>query len=124
MIIRAYRPEDEETIVALRDHYHPTLGLPSRKRAIIEGVVEKEGRTVAYGVVSTFAEAVLVMDMNISTRDKLWVIRELMHGAIMGTRIRDLDELHVAAEDPKWAGILKQRFGFSHRSGEALVREV
>lgn len=120
---REYKPEDEPAIKSLRDHFHPDVLLPPRNGRIIEGVIEEEGKLIAYGVVATFAEAVLVMDLEQSLRKKYDIVRILMNGAIMAVRLKDIGELHVTATDPKWAGVLERLYGFKSKTG-ALVLEV
>ncbi len=124
MIIRAYRPEDESTIRAIRDRHHKDLALPPRDNRIIEGVVTDERGIAAYGVVATFAEAILVMDLDRSLREKHWIVHNLMDGAIMGTRVRDVGELHVTTTELKWAKVLERQYGFKPVDGQALVREA
>lgn len=90
---------------------------------IIQGVIEKDSSIVAYGVVATFAEAVMVMNLDLSLRERYDIVHTLMDGAIMGTRTKDVVELHVTVTDPKWGKVLERQYGFKPVVG-ALVLEV
>jgi hypothetical protein len=97
------------------------FGIPNRNHLVTQGVVEKDGTVVAYGMVKQFAEAILVLDLDESTKAKVEAIRILMEVAIMDSTKQGVEQLHVFVQDPAFAEILKKHFGFVPCTGQALV---
>lgn len=102
--------------------FHKTgFGIPGRNHVVTQGVVESHGKVIAYGQVKAFCEAIMVLDLEEPTREKIEAVRKLMEIAIMDSTNTGYEQMHVFVQDPEFAKILKKHFGFQPCSGEALV---
>ncbi len=124
MIIRAYKPEDEDQILKLTARDHPDLSLPPRNNVYGDVVIEENDSVVAYGLIGTFAEAIMLMDRTLPLKDRIAIVSEFMTLTLTILRARGIKELHAISTDPKWSKVLTSKYGFNPRDGEALVREV
>ena len=87
-------------------------------------VIVNGERLSGYGAVKRFTEAVLVLDKQGSTREKVESLKKLMNAAIFETKKVGVSELHVFTTDDSFANILKKHFNFVNIKGHALVREL
>ena len=126
MIIRPFAPTDAEKINEIYAQHHAgSFSVPSLERGVISGVtVNDNSEITGFGIVTLLAEAVLVMDLDISNREKKETIEKLLWLAIQGVSKTKMDGIHAFVQDPRFAAVLKQAFGFRTWKGEALYLEL
>jgi hypothetical protein len=118
MRIRPVLPEDTEAINSIfTKHHKDAFGIPDK--TITEAIVSEEDRVIAYGAVTLLAEAVMVLDLDASLREKDFALKQLIWQAIQGVSGK-MDGLHAFVQDPEFAKVLKKHFGFKTCKGEAL----
>lgn len=126
MIIRPYAPDDAEKINEIFSRFHAdSFSVPPLERGIVSGVVTNDySKITGFGIVSILAEAVMVMDLDISLKEKKETIEKLIWLAIQGVQNAGLDGIHAFVQDPNFASVLKKHFGFRTCKGEALYLEL
>jgi hypothetical protein len=127
MIIRAFRESDIEPISDIWEQYHSTdYGLPDRSKAVIDAVVEHEGKVIGYGQVKLFAEAMLFLDKDAPQRPRILALKALMLEAFRGTESAGLNELYAFINDPKLLALIQKHFHFTpaERPGQLLIKEL
>lgn len=102
-------------------HHKDSFGIP--KETITDAVISEDDRLIAYGAVTLLAEAVMVLDLDASLKEKDWAIKQLLWQAIQGVSGK-MDGIHAFVQDPKFAALLKKHFGFKTCKGEALYLEL
>lgn len=126
MKLRSFRPSDVQIIDQIwREHHSDDFSVPARDNALIDAVVEnKAGEVIAYGQVKLFAEAMLILDLNASQREKVFAIKSLMLEAFRGADIAGIKQMYAFIQDPDFALLIKRHFGFDTvNKGEVLLRE-
>lgn len=124
--LRSFRRSDIEAIDRIwQEHHSDNFSVPDRQNAVIDAVVEnKHGEVIAYGQVKLFAEAMLILDLNASQRDKIQAIKSLMLEAFRGADMAGIKQMYAFIEDPDFALLIKRHFGFETiHKGELLLRE-
>lgn len=122
MRIRSVLPEDTEAVERIfTQHHKDSFGIP--KKCFLDAIVSEEDKVIAYGAVTLLAEAVMVLDLDASLKEKDWALRQLIWQAIQGVSGK-MDGLHAFVQDPKFAELLKKHFGFRTCKGEALYLEI
>lgn len=124
--LRSFRRSDIEAIDRIwREHHSDDFSVPDRQNALIDAVVEnKHGEVIAYGQVKVFAEAMLILDLNASQREKIQAIKSLMLEAFRGADMAGIRQMYAFIEDPDFALLIKRHFGFETvNKGELLLRE-
>lgn len=126
MHIRRYRPSDLEAVSKLWEkHYSQEFSLPSLLPRIVEAVVEDDwGEIVGFGVVKVFAEAVMVLDKDRSTRDRAESMDLLMKLAVDGVSQVGAKQLHVFVSDENFGNVLRKHYDFKEPSLKVLVKEI
>lgn len=102
----------------------PGLGVPSTRNMVVNGIVEKDGKLLAYGVVKLFGEASLIVDNDISKKDKAKVIREVMNIAILASRGKGLEYLYLISNSDSFSDVLRKSYGFINCPGQLLMLDL
>ncbi len=124
MIIRGVKTDDVLQLRALCDKYsHAGFDLPAKNNIFADAVVEHEGKIVAYGIVKLLAEAILIMDHSVSTKERAEALTLLIQEAVKETSKKNLLELQAVCE-PKFASVMKKHYGFQQVVGELLTLDI
>jgi hypothetical protein len=126
MRLREFRDSDIPVIDAIwRAHHADDFSVPNRKNAIVDAIVENDdGEVIAYGQVKAFAEAMLVLDLNASRRERIVAVKLLMMEAFRGANNAGLEQMYCFIKDPDFATLVEKHFGFSIvDKGEVLLKE-
>lgn len=107
-------------------NWRGVYSMPNRNNAIVDAVVEGESGLVAYGQVKLFAEAMLFLDPTKPKRERVRALQLLMTEAFRGTRKAGIEELYAFIEDPNFASLIANRYGFKvlDTPGKLLLRGV
>ena len=101
------------------------FNLPSRKNVVTEATVtNKNGDVVAYGMVKAFAESVIILDPDASSKDKISSLSQLMRQAIRDSHLAGFDQVHGFFKSDKFAEVMKKHYGFKDPYGKCLVLEI
>lgn len=108
------------------DHHSDYYGLPNRRSAIIDAVVEDNGKIIGYGQVKLFAEAMLFLDKSAPLRSRVVALKKLMLEAFRGTEQAGIKEMYAFINDPDFALLIQKHFRFyaADKPGELLVKEL
>lgn len=100
----------------------PNIDVPSLENMITNAVIENEktGQILGYGAVKLFAEAILILDKQLSKRDKAQALVEAMRNAIVFSKDAGLEHLFAVASDPSFARVLENRYKFNRIPGVLL----
>lgn len=126
MKIRPFRQSDIEPIDRIwREHHSSDFSVPNRNNAVTDAVVEKDGKVIAYGQVKLFAEAMLILDKDATTRDRVEALKLLMLEAFRGVDTAGIEDVYCFIKDPAFAGLISKHFGFEvvEEPGELLLRK-
>jgi hypothetical protein len=110
-----------------KEHHSQDFSIPSVDGSITNLVVRSDnssGNIIAFGMVKVLAEAILVMDMNASARNRTQALKVLFMEAFRACRERKIEQMHVSVSDPDFAELLKKHYGFEDCKGQMLVVEV
>lgn len=123
--LRSFRESDIEPIDEIwRKHHNNDFSVPDRKNILIDAVVERDGKVIAYGQVKLFAEAMLILDLDASLRDRIAAIKLLMAEAFRGANEAQMRQMYCFIQDPDFATLISRHFGFDIvDKGELLFRE-
>lgn len=124
--LRSFRHSDIPAIDRIwQEHHSSDFSVPDRSNSLIDAVVEnKNGEVIGYGQVKLFAEAMLILDLNASQREKIQAIKSLMLEAFRGADMAGIKQMYAFIEDPDFALLIERHFGFSRiHKGELLLRE-
>lgn len=123
MFLRGYKSADAGKINRIWiSHHMDNFGIPRNDEHIVtQGVIEADGEAIAYGMVKLFAEAIMVLDLNASQRQKVEAMKLLMEAAVAEAKSKGLEQMHVFVKRPSLADILRKHFSFVDCSGDALV---
>lgn len=125
--LRSFQPSDVEAINEIWERYHRNeFSVPNRDNAIIDAVVEDDGKVIGYGQVKLFAEAMFILDLNASQRSKVEALILLMTEAIRGCSISGIEDLYCFIRDPQFASLISKHFSFEivDNPGELLLRRL
>lgn len=125
MIIRPYKQSDFKSVDRIYKKFHQqNFFIPDATNVVTSAIVENEGKFIAFGMVKLFAEAILVLDLNESKRNKTEAIQELMLEALAASKDRGLSQLHTFIQDEYFARMMKKHYNFQDCVGKALVLEL
>lgn len=93
-------------------HHADSFGLPNENKAVGSQICEVDGKLAAYGQLKLLAEALIVLDMDLSTRKRVECIIEMLTYCINGAKKSGLEQIHVFIKDENYAKILQERFSF------------
>jgi N-acetylglutamate synthase-like GNAT family acetyltransferase len=125
MILRSFRDEDIPAIDKIwRDHHSSDFSVPDRRNKIVDAVVVENEKIIGYGQVKLFAEAMLILDLSASRRQKVDAIKLLMAEAFRGCDQAGIHQVYAFIKDPLFATLISKHFGFEIvDKGELLLRE-
>jgi len=126
MRLRSFRETDIEAIDRIwQEHHSDAFSVPDRSNSVVDAVVENDkGKLIGYGQVKLFAEAMLIMDLNATRREKIQTIKLLMLEAFRGADVAGIKQMYAFIQDPDFALLIKRHFGFDTvNKGELLLRE-
>jgi hypothetical protein len=125
--LRSFRWQDTPEISKIwEEHHSDYYGLPNRRSAVVDAVVEDNGKIVGYGQVKLFAEAMLFLDKSASLRSRVRALQMLMLEAFRGTEQAGLSEIYAFINDPDFALLIQKHFRFyvADKPGELLIKEL
>lgn len=125
IISREFRVSD---IPAIDEIYQrqPSLGVPNLQNVIINStLVESDtGKIVGYGVVKVFAEAILILDHEISKKSKAQAVIEAMHTCLTYCKNFGVEVIYAVASDENFAKVLEKSYLFRRVPGALLCKEL
>jgi hypothetical protein len=127
MELRCFSWDDVPAISAIWEKHHSDLcGLPNRRTAVVDAVVEDKGKIVGYGQVKLFAEAMLFLDKSASLRSRIGALQLLMREAFRGTEQAGLSEIYAFIAEPEFALLIEKHFHFysADKPGRLLIKEL
>jgi len=127
MELRSFHWEDTPEISRIwEEHHSDYYGLPNRRTAIIDAVVEDKGKIIGYGQVKLFAEAMLFLDKSIPVRSRVTALKLLMLEAFRGAEQAGIQEMYAFINDPDFALLIQKHFRFypADKPGELLIKEL
>jgi L-amino acid N-acyltransferase YncA len=100
--------------------------LPNQDSMIIDACAIAGEKVVGYGIVKTFAEAMLFIDKTARPRDRAIAVKSLMAEALRGAEKAGVKDIYCFIKDPAFASLIARRYGFKivGDPGFLLVREV
>jgi len=125
MLVREYQLSDLEAIDKIwREHHSHQASMPHRKNRLVEAVIENDGKVLGYGQVKAFAEAMMFLDMSLSTFTRARAFKLMLDKAIKETQALGITELYAFARDPDFALLLERKFSFERVDdpGELLMK--
>jgi hypothetical protein len=125
MIIRPLAITDIDRVNEIfAKHHAGAFAIPPLERLLSHTVVTNDNdKVIAFGAIYPLIEAVMILDLDCSMRDKAEVLKQLIWEAIRGVSGK-ADGIHAFIQDPEYAKLLKKHFGFKTCKGEALYLEV
>lgn len=99
----------------------PSLGVPSLKNVIANRTIVLDGKIVGYGVVKQFSEGVLIIDEDLSIRDKAEIVKGAMRIAIASAELAGSELLYITSSHGGFRQVLKKHYGFLSCPDEFLV---
>jgi hypothetical protein len=123
--LRGLTQRDFQPVDSLwKKHHAENFGLPSSKHNVTSAVVENDGKVVGFGLVKVLAEAIMVLDLDVSVPDRLTAMQMLMDEAIRACKDYGIEQLHVFVKDERLSRLLQNKYAFSKVSDEVLVLGV
>lgn len=116
--IEDYVPERDYEAVS-KIHEQQRFALPRPGFMCASKIVKLYGKVVGFGMLKVYPEAFIMIDQELSTRDKVALLKELMAAGIEHCREAEADEMMVFVEDD-FAQILEKHFGFQRSKGIAM----
>jgi len=104
--------------------YKEEFGLPPLDKAIYAVAVENKGKVVGFGQTRLTTESLMIIDQDLSIRDKVEILKLIMEAQTIGMTKAGLYETHAFAQNPNFARILKKHFGYEPVVGESLVMRI
>jgi len=128
MKVRTFLDSDIQIIDEIWKNYHQQdFSVPDRKTVVTERVVENDaGQVIAYGQVKLFAEAMMILDLSVSKKERIQAIILLMHEAFRGSKGAGLNNIYAFIQDPDFALLIEKHFDFERVDypGELLLRRL
>lgn len=113
MIVRKYYPEDAQQIQEIYDkHHHNKFGLPRLDRSIATCVVEKDNMILGFGALELYIEATMILDLGLSLKNKLAVLRHIIQCGEVATKLHGYDRFYASPSPDKFAHLLARHFDF------------
>jgi hypothetical protein len=128
MIIREYNEQDLHKIDRIwREHHSHLYSLPHRRNRLFEAIVEGSNHEIlGYGQVKAFAEAMIFLDLSLSSYQRARVFKMMMDKAIGEVKRLGISDMYAFAKDPDFALVLEKKYKFNRVDdpGELLLREL
>lgn len=117
--------DDFSDIVRL---YHKFQGdnwvFPSLDHSLTDAVVKDGNKIIGYGVLSTFSEALMVLDMNEQAKDRAQALDMLMIAVKEWAKKYNMSEIYAFIRDSGFSMILQKHYGFRRCTGDPLVLDI
>ncbi len=125
IIARNLKREDVEKIDDIFQR-NPIIGVPGLKNMVVNAVMEdtEKDQIIAYGAVKIFAEAILIMDKEVTKREKAEALMEAMKTAILFARDAGVEILYANSNDENFTRCLERRFKFKRVPGQLLCLDL
>jgi len=94
--------------------------LPSLDHTIGDGVVLGGERVVAFGMVKCYPEAIIIIDQEISLRDRVESLKILYKNAIEVCRERRFKEMNAVIHNDRYGKLLAKHFNFRELPGKLM----
>lgn len=107
-----------------RTFHRGKFGIPSLKNVIADRVVVEGNQILAYGMVKSYAEAVMILDLNLSVRDRVEALKLLMADAEKTAKLAGIEQLQVFVQNENFKNILMDHFGFKPCVGSPLYKSL
>ena len=107
-----------------RQSYSTEFGLPDVSNKVISGVVDSEEGIRGFGIVKLFAEGIIILEQNQSTRDKREALYQLVEAQYFGCSKFGIQQVHAFVKDEKFAKILQKHFGYETVKEKCLVARI
>ena len=127
MIFREFKLEDLESVQELHKQFNYPMIDVTNPIYLTKGIIESNGKIIAFGTLKLLAEAITLVDYNASPLIRLNALKSLFEQAKFRTRILGLDEIIACVynDTPKtFIKILEQEFGFSKCTGQVLTQRL
>lgn len=123
MKIRTYKPEDAETVDEIYNRCHGHFALPDINHCVSMAIVEDdEGKIIAFGAFELIPELTLVLDNQVSKRDQVKALKELLEAGSFIAKVNRFKQINVFPDSTVYAGILNKHFGFE--MGRPIMTKV
>ena len=73
------------------------------------------------GYLRPILEAVMILDLDASLREKSLALRRMIHQAMIDTKSVQLNEIHAWVHEPNFQTELIKHYGFEEPRGKSLV---
>lgn len=125
MQLRKLLPVDIPIIDWIWQRFHRAkFGIPTLKNVIADRVVVEGRQVVAYGMVKGYCEAIMVLDLSLSVRQRITALKLLMADAEKAAKLAGIEQLQIFVQDDNFKDILIKHFGFEPCVGSPLVKNI
>lgn len=125
IISRKFMVED---IKGIDDIYQKQgeFGVPSLENVVINSTLidSVTGKIVGYGAVKIFAEAILLLDKELSKKEKASAVRESMKTAIAYSKDAGIEYLYMITKSESFSKVLRQNYLAERVPGETLMIDL
>lgn len=125
IISREFKTSDIPALSEIHSRNN-TIGLPGLDNVLTNNTIEdrRNGRIIGYGVIKLFAEAILLLDKDIPSRDKVQALRAIMENAIKNSKESGLEYLYTISESNGFTRVLCNQYGFKECPGTLLILDL
>lgn len=105
-----------------RKFYANQFSLPGLANTIGSGVIsDNSSQVIAFGLVRLIPEAIIILDKDKPTRDKVEALKLLYEEAISACKIYGYKELYAKTEYNDFSRLLVRHFGFNYLNGKPMI---
>jgi hypothetical protein len=120
MVIDSPTAENMEEVKLLFERFQKDKFVMPKVNTVLDHCVAiHQGKVIAYGLLKTTPEGLIILDKSQKMRVKIEALRELLHAAQMAVVKRGLDEMVIYTDDDLYANTLKKHYGF--RDGQRAL---
>ena len=94
--------------------------LPNLDHTIGDGVVLSRDKVIAFGMVKCYPEAIIIIDQEISLRDRVESLKILHENAIRVCRDRRFKEMNALIHNDGYGKLLAKHFNFRELPGKLM----
>lgn len=87
-------------------------------------LIQNQNRIVGAGYLRPILEAVMVLDLDASLRDKSNALRMMINQAIVDSQSVGLNEFRAWAKNPEFAKLLVHHHNFERLEGDSMRRRI
>lgn len=122
MHLRNVIDSDLDTINELNEQQH--FRLSSLNNKLVDKIAIDDNNPVAYGIVKVLAEAVILVNKNVSLFKRAKALQKLLRVAFRACNEENIEQLHVFVRDEHVAQLLEKHYGFVRSSDIVLVKNM